>query len=481
MAPDSFHQFTALPFELRRMIYLLASPPRFVRVKEAQEDWDDFEEKFRTTIVPIKLHPSTAYFACNWRGRIPFPVRQWRWYDGRYQTTLERYGWKWKRAPIKHQPWEPTEETPDIPYDFISGNPHVAWELLRTGYLYSAAPIPALLHVARESRYVLIDYGYELAFSTRTYKPLTWFNFKTDVLYIGRYQEDNYRPWERRPSPHHALLSGNEWWEFGQFQPEDLKRVKRLALEKSGLVVSPGYRDGLNEISNMLKLFTGLDELFLQEHDLHAQRSGLSSYMQQPDASQNLWVFTPSQEIDALSTLFERETLPGSCGYESLDLRAYKDDNMGDGSKFFVDTARKFEERLLSRRDDSIRDGGLLVPYKIPKISLVYIGYPWRCKGLFDWRRVAWKRYQDFKEDEARSRAAEEALRSIDVPRRPIHEERNDTNLSPSPSQFSDEFRDEMDVLDELESFSYRFITQSEADDQNQWLLDGTISAPELE
>ncbi|RWA12193.1 hypothetical protein EKO27_g2889 [Xylaria grammica] len=420
------------------MIYLLASPPRFVRVKEAQEDWGDFEEKFRTTIVPIKLHPSTAYFACNWRGRIPFPVRRWRWYDGRYQTTLERYGWKWKRAPTKHQPWEPTEETPDIPYDFISENPHVAWELLRTG---ERVPL------------------------------------RLDRLW---YQEDNYRPWERRPSPHHALLSGNEWWEFGQFQPEDLKRVKRLALEKSGLVVSPGYREGLNEISNMLKLFTGLDELFLQEHDLHVWRPGLSSYMQ-PDASQNMWVFTPSQEIDALSTLFERETLPGSCGYESLDLKAYKDDNMGDGSKFFVDTACKFEERLLSRRDESIRGGGLLVPYKIPKISLVYIGYPWRCKGLFDWRRVAWKRYQDIKEDEARSRAAEEALRSIDVPRRPIHEKNSDTNLSPSPSQFSDEFRDEIEVLDELESFSYRFITQSEADAENQWLLNGTISAPELE
>ena len=65
---------------------------------------------------------------------------------------------------------------------------------MRTGSFYSKAPIPVMLHVTRESRQVLIDFGYELAFRTRSCGPRTWFNFKIDVLYIGYSDDADERP-----------------------------------------------------------------------------------------------------------------------------------------------------------------------------------------------------------------------------------------------------------------------------------------------
>ncbi|KAF2968124.1 hypothetical protein GQX73_g5448 [Xylaria multiplex] len=402
MAPDSFHRFSALPFELRRMIYLFASPPRFVHIQEDHEDEDDFEERFRTTIVPINLHPSIADFARNWRGRIPFPQSRWRWYDGRYQTTLGRYGFKCPR-PKQQQPWEPTREVPGISHHFLSENPQVAWQFLRSGSFYSTAPIPALLHVTSESRQVLIDYGYELAFRTRTSGPHTWFNFKTDVLFIGRCSvEEDIRP----PCPVNDT-------------PPDV-----------------------------------------------------------PDASRELWVFTPPLEIDALTTLEGRSDLVQSTGYEHLDLRAYKEDNMGDGSNFFVDTAYKFEQQLASIRDDLIHDGGSPVPYNIPKVRLVYIRYPWVCKAVLDLRQDLWNRYQKSREEDSRSRAIAEALRSIDVPKRLIYE----TGDTSPPSSFNEEFRDDLEAWEDYhEPYVYDYSDMYEDERARlTWLMTGIISAPEM-
>ncbi|KAI0910465.1 hypothetical protein F4823DRAFT_589693 [Ustulina deusta] len=448
MAPDSFHQFASLPLELRWMIYILASPPRFVHVQEETEDWEYFEERFRTTIVQIKLHPSIAYFARHWRERIPFPPALWRWNNGRHQTTLERYGFNGPRPNQNHQPWVSTKEVPGIPRDFLLENPDVAWEFLRIGAFYSTAPIPAMLHVTRESRQVLIDYGYELAFGTRTCGPRTWFNFKTDALYIGRLSDRDSEDRSTR-----SLLSGNSSWDIGQFEPQDLRRVRRLALESSADVVSSDCLNGTREISNILELFNGVEELLLEEHSMRGINHELSKYVQ-PDDSQLLWYYTPVLEVDVLPLTIEGSPpVLDSTGYGRRDLRSYKADNMGDGSKFFVDTARRFEEKLASRRDELVRSSSL-APWKIPKISLVCILQEWMCRALFEWRWDIWNRYQGLKKEESRSKAAEEARRSIDVPRKPIYE-KNDNEDSP-PSQFSEEFRDDIEAYEELIDDEYR-------------------------
>lgn len=95
-----------------------------------------------------------------------------------------------------------------------------------------------------------------------------------------------------------------------------------------------------------------------------------------------------------------------------------------------------------------------LAPWKIPKISLVCILQEWMCRALFEWRWDIWNRYQGLKKEESRSKAAEEARRSIDVPRKPIYE-KNDNEDSP-PSQFSEEFRDDIEAYEELIDYEYR-------------------------
>ncbi|KAI0974375.1 hypothetical protein F4678DRAFT_422431 [Xylaria arbuscula] len=478
MAPDSFHLFTSLPFELRRMIYLLASPPRFVHVREDIEDWEDFEERFRTTVVQIKLHPSIAYFARNWRHRIPFEPASWRWHDGRYQTTLERYGLKGCRS--KHQPWKATMEVPDIPYQFLSENPKVAWELMRTGSFYSKAPIPAMLHLWSESRQVLVEYGYELAFRTRTCSPRTWFNFKTDVLYIGYYVHES---WEER-SPV-TLLSGNESWDIGQFEPQDLKRVKRLALESSAKVVCSQNPSGAREISNLLELLPGVEELYLEEYGTHDMHYKLERDYAQRDNSQplwcnsrSLWCYTPVLEVDALSTIIGCSSILTSTGYNNPDLRAYKDENMGDGSRFFVDTARNFEEALALRRDELL-SFGTSSEWKVPKVSLVHIIPEWMCRGLFAWRWGIWEKHHVLKEEKYILRAKEEARLSIDVPKRPIYE-RNNTDNS-RRSSFSEEFQDDIEAYEEELAYeSQNHYGPYEEGYSSNWLLTATLAAPAM-
>ncbi|KAI1356937.1 hypothetical protein F5Y01DRAFT_266250 [Xylaria sp. FL0043] len=474
MAHDSFHLFNCLPFELRRMIYLFASPPRFVHIKEKHEDPEDFEERFRTTLVQIKLHPSIAYFARNWRGRIPFPRPMWTWHDGRHQTTLERYGLR--GPPPKHLPWKPTREVPNIPHGFLAENPDVAWEFLRTGSFYSSAPIPAMLHVSRESRQFLVECGYELAFRTRTCGPRTWFNFKTDILYVGEWE-----PAGVEDRALHSLLSGNKSWDIGQFDPQDLHRVRRLALEASSrtVTVTPDFHfpNGPREISSILELFTGVEELFLHEYNLHWVNHRFPAYFK-PDKSQLLWSSMPILEVDALFTMFEDcDILCSITGYGSEDLRAFKKDNMGDGSNFFLHTARKFEEKLASRRDELV-NGGTVASWKIPHVSRVHILPQWICKGLQRWRWDIWNHHLALKEEDARVRAIEEARLSIDVPKRPIYERNPEEDAPRSP--FSEQFRYDLEALEEAIAYDnppyYNYYEERRL---RNWLRTATISAPE--
>ncbi|KAI8954197.1 hypothetical protein F4801DRAFT_49963 [Xylaria longipes] len=471
MARDSFHQFAFLPLELRQMIYLFASPPRFVHVKEHHEDQEAFKERFRTTPVQLKLHPSIAYFARNWRERIPWAPAPWRPYYRHRQLTFETYGLICPRS--NHQPWESTKEVPGIPHHFLAENPDVAWEFMRSGSFYSPAPIPTLLHVTRESRQVLIDYGYELAFRTRTCGPRVWFNFKTDILYIGRFEKE----WDSLSF--HSLLSGNGDWDIGQFDPLDLKKVRRLALNLSGAVVSPRFPNGVEEISSILELFTNVEELFIEEPGMDDGLSSNPPRNEHLDDSK-LWSYTPIVELDVLSPPFSGyEDMVYSTGLDHRDLRAYKRDNMGDGSRFFVDIAHQFEEKLTSRRDELVRLKSL-AQWRIPKVNIVYIGRPSMCRNLFKRRWDAWNYFQDTKEKQSRSAAAEEARRSIDVPRRPLH---HDVNSPPSP--FSEQFRDEIEILEENDYMEMQCYLSEGYENRHyatrhNWIFDGTLAPPEM-
>ncbi|KAI9374160.1 hypothetical protein BJX61DRAFT_339960 [Aspergillus egyptiacus] len=260
MALEEFHLFQLLPFDLRRDIYILATPPRVVHIQEELSmDEEEFKDKLRTK---INLHPDPdlAYFAPNWR-RVIRPINK--------QSTLESFGVASGRKP--YQPWEPSASTPEIPPSWLEENPDIAWQLIRDNSLWSNAPIPGLLHAYSESRRVLMRHGYKLAFRTRSNGPRTWFHFDRDVLFIDRVDEYGLGYFE-------DILTQCPWNSLGQFHSEDLRRVKKLALGQSESLLFSCERCGqlYSTLVNAIQLFPNLEELQIvqwNEEDLFSWRN----------------------------------------------------------------------------------------------------------------------------------------------------------------------------------------------------------------
>ena len=248
-----------------------------------RDDWAGFKEDYffnkidqelHDNFTQIQLHPELAYFAHNWRNKIPI-------YTSHIQTTLEIWGFTSPNGP--YQPWPPTEETPEIPLHWLAEQPQVAFELIRKSYFFSEAPIPSVLHTCVESRQVLLKLGYQLAFSTRSHGPRTWFHFGRDRLYLAETsprayyypRHSCYHSWTCRVETDYKQLLSGAHWDVGQFAPKDLIRVQRLVLGR-------GYRVQhvlTEEIASLLPLLPNLEELFLEEWD----QSSLDAWIHHAD------------------------------------------------------------------------------------------------------------------------------------------------------------------------------------------------------
>ncbi|KAF4487796.1 hypothetical protein FAGAP_11361 [Fusarium agapanthi] len=297
MALTEFYHFSLLPLELRREIYSLATPPRFVHVQRFDEQgYDEFAEHLRTTPNAIRLNESLIHFSFNWQSQIP---------PRPTQHTLERYGFSSTKSA--YQPWKVTKLAPRISLDWLCGNPEYAWQLCREVSMYSTAPIPALLHTCRESRDVLIQGGYQLAFRTRSHGPRTWFNFDHDALFISHGDDWNTK---------HRVVSGCTW-DIGQFHPDDMQKVKRVALEESTgslYLAHPRFSRGnykFTDISSVLRLFKHIQELLLVEWtDSHiVSFCPMKDVYDRPKRRHEydtrcLWNYKPVSEVDVLPEIF---------------------------------------------------------------------------------------------------------------------------------------------------------------------------------
>lgn len=410
MATKTVSFSSSLPLELRRKIYMLATPPRIVHVQEYPEDREEFEETLRTTPVQSKLDPTLAHFAFNWNRRI---------HRHSTQQTLESYGITGGKA--LHQPWEPSAATPEIPLHWLANHPKVAWELVREGYLYSKAPIPALLHTCAESRAELMSCGYQLAFRTRSNGGRTWFNFERDVLYIDVNSEDD---------GYLDLLSGGPW-DIGQLHPEDLKRVRKLALNRSGHLLpiqNPNSRYAVDytrllsgRLSGVLRLFSGITELLLVEwsqddlgcwsefsaescakKSLSNSQNIDSTEEDTEDMSQELWRCVAVEEIDALLALIATQdksrTELYSVGDSTELLKAHKLQN-GDTAPYFKHQELRLEQWLLEERDATVSgsNDGSVVPWNIPRIKAVHILPSSMASFLLRERQSAWVEFCETK------------------------------------------------------------------------------------
>ncbi|KAI1317482.1 hypothetical protein F5Y16DRAFT_392734 [Xylariaceae sp. FL0255] len=470
MSNESFQLFSCLPAELRIMIYWLATPPRFVHVLEEHEDEEDFHERFRTTPVQLRIHPSIASFVNNWRNRVPTPYRRgWNLPRNRYQQQpLEAYGFSGGRP--RHQPWQSTENLPGIPHIFLADNSSVAWEFVRSGFFYSCAPIPAMLQVCRESRQFLMDTGYELTFRTRTCGPRVWFNYKRDVLYLSRYSRIDH---EGGDAPH-SLLSGNSFYDLGQFETDDLRRVRRLCLGHASYLDGPTpVTDITHSLCSVLPMFTDLEELFLEESgpddlvDILGNSRFFDYNLNTVSHESEIWCYTPTREVDVLAYPLLYNPLVGFSGECGMRVQSYHSDNMKDNADFFDDYAVKIETRLKEAMSKGIIPHKPDCSWKTLKVRVVHIAYPSVCEELFKKRWLMWNYIQNLKSDDTISRAQEAVDESMNtVPKRHIYSDHElaDRPVSPFTERYADDLEEyEAICLDQFyDYYDYRYEREAE-------------------
>ncbi|RSL61905.1 hypothetical protein CEP54_005985 [Fusarium duplospermum] len=374
MAPTEFHFFPSLPPELRRDVYLLATPPRI----------EDFCETLRTTLNPIKLDSSLKDLAFNWRLYVPSQGRQ---------LTLDSFGFTSTKPPV--QPWVPTSSAPEIPLDWLCENPHIAWEFARRCHLFSNAPIPALLHTCTESRLVLINIGYQLTFRSRSSGPRTWFNFDRDTLYLEYDPED-----DTLGDAESRLLSGYCAWDIGQFDPREMRQVRKLAIWKSANFLAlfndrRGRTDGYaTELLGVLRPFSRLEELLLVDWcpgtlttTIPAGELETKTQLKAEDQKRHaydthkLWGYTDVVEADGLLNLFSPsppcKVDIDSAGPYSWLLTEHKEQH-GNEANYFKDTQDAIRKiltnemvRLISWGNNE--DPDTIIPWEIPHIRAVHV------------------------------------------------------------------------------------------------------------
>ncbi|KAJ4248827.1 hypothetical protein NW762_012665 [Fusarium torreyae] len=432
----TFHLFTHLPYDLRHHIYVLATPPRVVRVEEGPVNvkekriWREeehetyfhyaFEQFYKQMLddVPtfnIKLHPELASFAHNWRRRIP-----WSAHNHPYeQKRLDAYGFT--SSLPSYEPWQASEDVPLIPTDWLIDYPELAFELTRRCCLYSDAEIPAFLHVCAESRKALMRWGYRLSFSTRTTGPRTWFHPGRDRLYIP-YQNrqfprsDTYRyayGWQldditEIPTPYPCiepgvLLSGCHW-DIGQYSVQDLKEVKYLILGTG----RPWDDVELNEfLQSLLPLVSNLEELLLEDWSLQDFAwwfGGIEGAPRVKTSTASSVACIPVEDIDAIGCYYWTRSAsyddpPPTCftGRYNDEFHRFK---TLSSEPYHEAQAAALEKRLL--RWNLASKSAKSQKLRIPKIRHVHL-CPEECSELFtSSRHGLWKALQSLSSDQPR-------------------------------------------------------------------------------
>ncbi|KAL7629162.1 hypothetical protein AAE478_000681 [Parahypoxylon ruwenzoriense] len=403
---DTFHSFPLLPAEIRRAIYLFATPPRIVHVQEDWEDEDEFMAWFCDSgPARVKVPSSLAYFAHLWRGRIrEFP-------RGVYtQRELEFYGFTNSRP--KQQPWKPSRWAPEIPVHWLLDHPDIAYRLLRRGSIYSLVPVPVLLHTCVESRATLIRSGYQLAFGTRSHEPMTWFHFVKDVLYLNC-----------NSIPHFEIDTwGTTDWGIGQFDPETLGRIQRLAVNDTMLCL-PRARftpsggtdievDPGSDVQKIVRLFPRLEKLYFVEWEKPffdrfswgypvcpspgPNRTGPAKGRHMGNYEREIWRFVPIEEIDCLFLLMshsdERQYM-ANFGYEGEALvlfNGYRGESLRRLKDYTIRNIEVCREEIAKEES--------LTPWKTPEIEIVHVCTELAATNLWEKRHNIWETLQSLRE-----------------------------------------------------------------------------------
>ncbi|KAK6608055.1 hypothetical protein H4I96_04290 [Botrytis cinerea] len=251
MSLQTFHLFSALPKELRDLIWFHAlPPPRIIGVEETFETLFEFEKRtVGKEIDDRDAHPDLEYFGIDMMAPM---IREFvldNSMKGKGKEKEER-----EFVPLYLKPTETHYRQGITPSRLSNPLLYSYYQAARRGSLYSHSTIPSLLNTCRDSRSCMQRLGYTLTFSTRTSAPRVWFNYTQDILYLRALDSDI------NEGIMSELIDGTGT-NIGQFRPGEFTQVKRLALDFSKCI---GWDEHWQyEILRVVKLFRNLEELFL--------------------------------------------------------------------------------------------------------------------------------------------------------------------------------------------------------------------------
>lgn len=245
--PTTFPLFGELPSELRALIWAFClDPQRIVRVLANGEEreicpYEDYEGGDEHVVAMQEIDRVLSNDMDDWDN-----VRKRESTDGFQQ--LESFGFTSSKA----RPAFPTPDEVEVLIDRRMTRNTIAKVRPRD-------PVPVALHVCRESRALMLSWGFELAFSTYERPATTWFNFKTDILYLEAI--DILPP---HPSEFKILDGGSS--RMGQCPPRDLARVRKLAIMMEHYLSPEYFKSAAHEI---VQQFGCLTELLFVRYDWH--------------------------------------------------------------------------------------------------------------------------------------------------------------------------------------------------------------------
>ena len=176
------------------------------------------------------------------------------------QTQLERFGFH-----SSHPPPELRRSEEWLKWEHYRAYAAVK-RTARIKDLEEVYKVPVLLHVCCESRTLLQSLGYGLAFSTYTSPASIWFNYSQDILILSHLHNVG----------DDGIPEGGSF-NLGQCPPNELERVRRLALERwhgdpyypnSGYIDYLRYGDPLpSSIHEIVQLCGKLEDLLIVENN----------------------------------------------------------------------------------------------------------------------------------------------------------------------------------------------------------------------
>ncbi len=338
-----------------------------------------------------------------------------------------RHSWDRSQTQLEDHNFTAATTKPSIPLLLLLevGGPEALHDAARESYFWSRTPIPALLHVCRESRHAMQLCGYELAFAAEESEPRVWFNFKHDVLYLT-----GELCWRAR-SVHHRAEP-----DYFELPCKDSGRIQKLAVADDW----GGRYDILGDTIPKLPCLKEL--LWVISHIPAGNGHGIWDNWGHKETEADLWGYLECDTMEFIDPKVIGGYLPcceeWSSGLGGLwdmyfrDLQGYRRTNKGSADGYFT---LKLTEVLSNLQElKKVHPGS----WPIPDIKMVFILTKKQAGLILDGRQRFLQRMREVEmfEDEEGPRLGDRLFgprrRSLDAP-----------------------FMDECDVLHEWYSYEH--------------------------